>query len=217
MWTGAHPESDVRAGRADSGAPFDSIFRAHPGPETASHKPVPRTKSSAVLPATAALPVGYRNFGNYESLVTNQSVEARPVRPASGGMSFAGRKAARRACSSRAPSPRRRRHRWMAASPRTRTATWRWATASATHDLVPASATPGRLAGDPAASWPAASKPGQRHRRATHQRPLGRLHLHAYRPVDDCTSGTPTSTTQPHPTTAGQPESARSSFPSCKF
>jgi hypothetical protein len=60
-------------------APFDSIFPCTPG--TRNCIPQPGTANKVDVLSYRQRPLyrlAYRNFGNYESLVTNQSVEARP-------------------------------------------------------------------------------------------------------------------------------------------
>ena len=97
--------------------------------------------------------LAYRNFGTYESLVTNQSVEAPP---GSGRRALvrdpARPNGSRTRSTSRAPTPRTTAcTAGWAASPRTRRATWRWATASST--ATTSSRHPLHRAGWPATRW----------------------------------------------------------------
>lgn len=61
-------------------AQFDSIFPCAPGPRNCI--PQPGTTNKIDILSSRQRPIfrlAYRNFGTYESLVTNQSVEARPA------------------------------------------------------------------------------------------------------------------------------------------
>jgi hypothetical protein len=61
-------------------AAFDSIFPCAPGPRNCI--PQPGTTNKIDILSSRQRPIfrlAYRNFGTYESLVTNQSVEARPA------------------------------------------------------------------------------------------------------------------------------------------
>jgi hypothetical protein len=62
-------------------AEFDSIFPCDPAPNTRDCIPQPGTTNKLDILSYRQRPtwrLAYRNFGSYESLVTNQSVEARP-------------------------------------------------------------------------------------------------------------------------------------------
>jgi hypothetical protein len=62
-------------------AEFDSVFPCDPPPNTRDCIPQPGTPNKLDILSYRQRPtfrLAYRNFGSYESLVTNQSVEARP-------------------------------------------------------------------------------------------------------------------------------------------
>ena len=135
-------------------APFDSVFPCAPTSRDCIPQPgiTDPTRYLDILSyrQRPTWRLAYRNFSTYESLVTNQSVEAtarRRRRPLV--RDPAHRHGAYSHLSSRAPTRRATACTggW-AASPRTRTATWRSATASSTAStFFPGSAT---RAGSPA-------------------------------------------------------------------
>jgi hypothetical protein len=74
----AHPTASFGLATQLPVAPFDSVFPCHPGSRECI--PQPGTKNEIDILSYRQRPtwrLAYRNFGTYESLVTNQSVEAR--------------------------------------------------------------------------------------------------------------------------------------------
>ena len=77
---GGHPTGSFTLAAQLPVAPFDSIFPCHP--TSRSCIPQPLTGNTIDILSYRQRPIfrlAYRNFGTYESLVTNQSVEARPA------------------------------------------------------------------------------------------------------------------------------------------
>jgi hypothetical protein len=80
VWSG-HPTASFALSAQLPVAPFDSIFPCHPGSKTRDCIPQPDTSQRIDILSYRQRPtwrLAYRNFGTYETLVTNQSVEARP-------------------------------------------------------------------------------------------------------------------------------------------
>jgi hypothetical protein len=78
---GAHPTATFVQSAQIPVAGFDSIFPCNPPPDTRDCIPQPGTTNKLDILSYRQRPtwrLAYRNFGSFEALVTNQSVEARP-------------------------------------------------------------------------------------------------------------------------------------------